>query len=144
MKESLEAKRSSREKYGRKLQPMAPFYLPLGLCVLISHSWWCFYSCSGFLCFSGGANRSGVQVSFIQLLLGNANTSSYMPSLLSETLFLYVPRPCYWRWTGSQCKSTWITVILRATKTRVGLCFFIFVDLDHLLPSTLFNGETDL
>jgi len=29
-------------------------------------------------------------------------------------------------------------------KTRVGLCFFIFVDLDHLLPSTLFNGETDL
>jgi hypothetical protein len=48
---------------------------------------------------------------------------------VSETFFLLSLglNASYWWWTGSHCKSTRITLILRATNARVSLCFALII-----------------
>lgn len=94
-------------------------------CVLIVHSWSYLYYLFWLPDFSGSANGSGMQVSFEKPLLGNGKTIPHLPFMLCLKHYFYVSlglNTSYWRWTRSHCKSTRITLILRATNARVSLC----------------------
>jgi hypothetical protein len=98
--------------------------------VLIIHSWSYFYYLFWLPDFSGSANGSGMQVSFEKPLLGNGKTIPHLPFMLCLKHYFYVSlglNTSYWRWTRSHCKSTRITLILRATNARVSLCCALII-----------------
>ena len=89
LKELLEAKKSSRETYGRKPWPMASYSLPLGfMCAHYLADY--FYYLFWLPVFSGGANGSGMQVSFKKPLSGNEKTIPHLHFILCLKHSFYV------------------------------------------------------